>query len=378
MRPASSPSAPRRPAGLSVRPVTATVRRIVLLGAILLFGARAWADSSVTEQRSVHQIGRDLYVIRHPDAPDTFPQGNTTVVIGSRGVLVVDSCYRPTAAQQDIEQIRAWTRLPVLYLVNTHWHPDNVRGNYTYAAAFPGLTIIAHRATAKLLELYEPDNMRRREERRVQYAQQIADAARGRTPRMKPKDLEDLRGTLAGIEATAAEFAAPYTITAPNLVFDSELEIDLGGRRAIIRHTGPGDTLGDTVVLLPDDGTLVAGDAVVHPVPYFYSSYPRELARELGELDQIDFKTLVPGHGDIQTDHTYLRNVKALIEDVVARVDAEVAREGSLSARLETVRKTIDVSRYRASFAGSDAGSQEYFDSSIEGLIADAFHQTMK
>ena len=61
--------------------------------AVLAFTAAAllYADSSKTTARSVSQLAEGIYVIRHPDAPDGFPQGNTTVVIGDESVLVVDS-----------------------------------------------------------------------------------------------------------------------------------------------------------------------------------------------------------------------------------------------------------------------------------------------
>ena len=38
--------------------------------------------------------------------PDGFPQSNTTVVIGERGVLVVDTCLLPSTTRGDIKQIR--------------------------------------------------------------------------------------------------------------------------------------------------------------------------------------------------------------------------------------------------------------------------------
>ena len=71
---------------------------------------------------------------------DEFPQGNTTGVIGQKAVLVVDSCYLPSEARKDIAQIRQWTKLPVKYLVNTHWHYDHTIGNGAYAEAFPILS----------------------------------------------------------------------------------------------------------------------------------------------------------------------------------------------------------------------------------------------
>src|SRR6185369_8115055 len=68
-------------------------------------------------------------------------------------VLVVDSCYLPSTAEEDIAQIRQWTSKPVRYLLNTHWHNDHVQGNAAYADAFPGIAVIAHAETAKLMAL---------------------------------------------------------------------------------------------------------------------------------------------------------------------------------------------------------------------------------
>jgi cyclase len=113
----------------------------------------ASTDSVNTTQRTTTKLAEGVYVIRHKDAPDTFPQGNTVVVIGENGVLVVDSCYLPSTAREDIAQIRQWTNKPVRYVLNTHWHQDHNYGNAAYAEAFPGVAIIAQTQTAKMMGL---------------------------------------------------------------------------------------------------------------------------------------------------------------------------------------------------------------------------------
>src|SRR6476646_2523 len=105
---------------------------------ILLIGTAAFpalADSIATHERTVTKLAEGIYEIRHPDAPDTFPQGNTTVIVGDRGVFVVDSCLLPSSAREDITQIKKWTDKPVMFLLHTHWHFDHTLGNATYAAA---------------------------------------------------------------------------------------------------------------------------------------------------------------------------------------------------------------------------------------------------
>src|ERR1044072_7494858 len=78
------------------------------LFSILTSGA-LYAQSVNTTERSVTKLTEGLYVIRHPEAPDDFPQGNTTVIIGDRDVLVVDSCYLPSAARAHTAQVKQRT-----------------------------------------------------------------------------------------------------------------------------------------------------------------------------------------------------------------------------------------------------------------------------
>jgi cyclase len=134
--------------GASVVPLSATLLAIWLIVPMLLL-----ADSASNNQRTVTKLAESIYLIRHKNAPDHFPQGNTVVIIGDTGVLVVDSCYLPSSAREDIAEIRQWTDKPVRYLLNTHWHNDHNQGNAAYADAFPALTIIAQTETAKLIAL---------------------------------------------------------------------------------------------------------------------------------------------------------------------------------------------------------------------------------
>jgi cyclase len=341
-------------------------RLLVALGAIVLAPGVAGADSSVTTQRSVTKVAEGVYSIRHADAPDTNPQGNTTVIIGERAVLVVDSGYLPSSAAEDIAQIRRWTDRPVRYLLNTHWHPDHQRGNSVYADAFPGLTIVAHAETAKLMASYDAANR----ERYPRLLQKMSEA-------LQKKPDAELQQTVDGRTRVLAELERSR-LQLPTLTFESELDLDLGNRSVEIRHTGIGDTRGDAWAWLPKEQILVTGDVLVAPVPYFFAGYPEGLARTLRRLLELDAKAIVPGHGDVMHDTSYLRAVVEMIETIVGQVNAAIVRIGSLSARLEDVRPQIDVAEYRRRFAGDDPHNQEYFDESVEGLIKDAFYQAPK
>jgi hypothetical protein len=90
--------------GSSLVSLSAGILVIWLIAPLLLL-----ADPASSNQRTVTNLAQGIYLIQHKDAPDHFPQGNTVVIIGDTGVLVVDSCYLPSSAREDIAQIRQWT-----------------------------------------------------------------------------------------------------------------------------------------------------------------------------------------------------------------------------------------------------------------------------
>jgi len=134
----------------------ACARRAALF-VCLLAAARAGATSWTTDVRSLQKVADGVWVIIHKDAVLAgWPQGNTTVVIGRRGVLVVDACFLTSSAREDIADIRRLTSKPVRWLVNTHFHIDHNAGNSAYKDAFPGVEIIAQSATRRFMDDTNP------------------------------------------------------------------------------------------------------------------------------------------------------------------------------------------------------------------------------
>jgi hypothetical protein len=116
------------------------------------------ADSSQTSERTITKLADGVYEIHHADPLPGWVSGNTLVVIGTRSVFVVDSCFVAWEAKADIAQIRKWTSLPVRYLLNTHWHQDHNAGNGAYLEAFPGADIVATNETKRRLEANSSSN----------------------------------------------------------------------------------------------------------------------------------------------------------------------------------------------------------------------------
>ena len=346
---------------------------------LLLFLPELRAASVNTTERTVSKLSDGVYAIRHPDAPDQFPQGNTTVVIGDREVLVVDSCYLPSSAREDIAQIRQWTSKPVRYLVNTHWHYDHTMGNGEYAAAFPGLQIVAHRETRKHIAGYNPGWFARYHQRNIDFRGELESGKDAEGKAITPERRTELQELMRGRDPVGREFAA-IADRPPTVGFDHSLDIDLGNREVQLRFLGRGNTTGDIVVYLPKEKILVAGDLLDYPVPYLGGGYPVDLVATLRRVADLDTVRIVPGHGEILNDEAHLQNVIAFLSDVVAATEREIYRVGNGPRNLEAVRaaveQSIDLEKYRRLFAGEDKDNLEFFNGfSLQGVITAAYAQ---
>jgi len=257
-----------------------------------------------TNERQVTNLAEGVYAIQHKSSNDGNVNGNTTVIIGDREVFVVDSCYSPSLAREDIAQIRQWTNNPVGYLLNTHFHNDHNNGNRAYLDAFPSLAIIAQEETKKDMDLIQPGNIERAPK---QIAETIAALKQGKTPggrTLTEDEKKQVREMLPGLEQQEAEFKT-MVYQPPTLMFVDQLDIDIGNREVQVKHLGRGNTPGDAIVYLPKEKILIAGDLLVSPIPYTFDGYRADWAQTLQNMAQLDATTIVPGHGPVLHDKAY-------------------------------------------------------------------------
>jgi len=340
-------------------------------------------DTVSTTARSTEKLADGVYAIRHEDAPDAFPQGNTTVIVGEREALVIDSCYLPSSAQADVAQIRRWTTKPVRYLVNTHWHYDHTMGNGVYRDAFPGITIVAHVETRRQIAGYNPQWFEKFPTRGDQFRKAITSGKDGNGRTLSATEIAEYESALTGLEPVGREFQplAARTDLTPDVGFDRELAIDLGGREVRLLHLGRGNTAGDAVCFLPSEKILVAGDLLDHPVPYLGGGYPVEEITTLEALGRLDAETIVPGHGMVlqgEGGKAYLGQVTDFLRAVVAAVDAEIHRAGAGSGKLGVVKAAVlasfPVVEWRDKFAGDDQEAGDFFEGfALDGAITAAY-----
>ena len=326
-------------------------------------------------QRQVTKLTDGVYVIQHKNSNDGNVSGNTTVIIGDREVFVVDSCYLPSSAREDIAQIRQWTDKPVGYLLNTHFHNDHNNGNKTYLDAFPSLAIIAQEETRKDMDLIQPGNIERGPR---QLAATIAAFKQGKDQRGQPLSADDkkqVQELLPGLEQLEEEFKT-LVYQPPTLTFTDKLDIDIGNREVQVKHLGRGNTPGDAIVYLPKEKIIVAGDLLVHPIPYTYDGYPVEWVRTLQTMAELDAQTIVPGHGTILHDKTYLYLVADLFKSAVEQMRARIRQIGHPGFHsLEDVKGSVDLTRFRMRFAGDDKDLQAEFDDMTVHLVKLVFEE---
>ena len=355
------------------------LRLAVCLTAAFLCGVPAGADSLYVEERKATELAPGVYTIRHKDPFPGWVNGNTTVVIGEREVLVVDSCQFSYFAQEDIAQIRQWTSKPVRWLVNTHWHEDHNSGNRDYMEAFPGLAILAHPATRAMLAdtapHYASDVMRdaapvreklvkRLETGKMEDGQALTDETRART-----------KARIAQIDQVIAA-TKNYSFQLPTATVDHEMQIDLGGREARVMFLGRGNTAGDLVVWLPKEKIVMSGDLLVSPIPFTFDGYPVEWIDTLEKLDRLDATVIVPGHGDVMRDRTYLHLVAEMMRSVVAQVHEQLRQNDDMP--LADVKKAVDLKALREKFAGDDKNIAGFFDYGIGDKFVELVYHEAK
>jgi glyoxylase-like metal-dependent hydrolase (beta-lactamase superfamily II) len=301
------------------------------------------------------KLADGVYAFVSPLGGQAMVTGNSLVVIGDDGVLVVDSGHFPSLTSRQIAQIRQWTDKPVRFLVNTHWHPDHNAGNGLYKKEFPGVQIVSTAATRDGIENILP----KKEVSESQINEYTAVARKGTGPDGKPMTEAALaywKRVGTELEAFRPELkAADHAL--PTTTFTDQLTVFLGRREVRLLFLGRGNTAGDVVVYVPDSKVLATGDLLVYPVPYPFGSFIGEWIATMKKLEVLEASTILPGHGPVLHDKEYVRLTTALLEETKRQTD-EAVRQG---LSLEETRKKVDVSALKPKFVAADDKATSFF-----------------
>jgi cyclase len=339
---------------------------------LCLLATRAVAADSDLYDIRVAKIADGVYVASRPDPLRSYVEGNVTIIINERDVVVVDASGSPRAARKVISEIRKLTPNPVRYVIHTHIHRDHRWGASEYIKQFPGVEIVAHPLVHQVVSgsgnTFVTTTIARLESRRGELTAEMEKLeAEG-----NPKVAAALRRYLdQDLPVILAEYQTINNVP-PTMTFTDKLTLHRGGRTIELLFLGRGDTDHDVVVYLPREKVVVAGDMVVHPFPYGFSTQPSEWIATLEKLRALDFQQLVPGHGDVQQGKTYLGHVI----DLVTSVRSQVRKAVDAGRTLEETRKTVDLTRFEKPMAGDDPVARYYFQKYFaEPAVAEAFKE---
>jgi glyoxylase-like metal-dependent hydrolase (beta-lactamase superfamily II) len=224
-----------------------------------------------------------------------------------------------------VDRLREITTKPVRFVVNTHFHWDHWHGNEVYPAAYPGAEIITNQLTREA--------MVRKGLKRIQdHVRQVpgevarlrAELAAAATPEQRAKLQADLR--LA--ESYLAEVRA-LRPALPTMAFERTMKLYRRDREIHLLYLGRAHTEGDVFVYLPKERTVITGDAVIGWTPYMGDGYPEDWVTTIDRLAELDFDTIVMGHGN-PAGRDWLRTFRGYIHDMVEAVREEVATGASL------------------------------------------------
>lgn len=214
----------------------------------------------------IENVKDDLYMI-------SGEGGNVAVYVTDEGVVLVDDMFDRN--HRDIlEQVASITSRPVRYVLNTHQHDDHAGGDLKMLAI---TEVIAH---------------------------------------------ENVRANLSDIRQPYYEDTPGTPIGLPRVTFSDQMSVFLGGKEVRALYFGRGHTSGDAVVYFPDLGVVHTGDL------FLGSSRPADPARPRGvniyvdyaqggsflewtdTLDralELDFDTVIPGHGSVSNKDDLVR-----------------------------------------------------------------------
>ena len=219
----------------------------------------------------IHPVeGKDgLYVI--PGFDGRMSGGNVAVRVTGDGVIIVDDKF-PYSHDFIAEQVASVTSEPIRYVLNTHHHSDHAGSNADF---MPAALVIGHR---------------------------------------------NVRANMLRNDQTGA----------PPVVFSRRTAVFVGGAEAQAHHFGRGHTNGDSVILFPDLGTIHTGDlfiwgerldgSTLSPfIDYGNGGSGVEWAATLDGVLQLDFDTVIPGHGPILTKDD-VRTFRNKFEELTTRM----------------------------------------------------------
>jgi cyclase len=289
---------------------------LIVLGSVSL----AYANANLPKPQVI-KINEHVYALLGPrELPSKHNHGymvNSTVIIGDKGAILVDTGFTNEIGQLLKQTIKTITDKPVTHVINTHHHGDHTLGN----SEFKGAEIISAQKCKELLE-----------KTGYEWIGLVESMTGEKFPDTKP---------------------VPATVTYEENTHNT---ITLQGVKMELWVPQGSHTPGDLMVYLPNDKILISGDILVNKImPNFRDGHIKNWVATLHQISTMDLATIVPGHGPLMT----VADVKAMHSRMAALYAGVEAgyKKGLIDSE---VRKTMDLSDWR---------KLDHFDETMGGNI---------
>lgn len=271
------------------------MRYLPLLG-MLLLSCAAQAQPFQIEQAAPgvyvhHGVHRDI------DAGYGGDICNIGFIVGSKGVAVIDTGGSPKVGAQLRAAIRKVTKLPILYVINTHVHPDHSLGNAAFKQDHPAF--VGNERLAVLMA-----------QRKDTYLKNLP--------------------VWVGADAKGGEMIAP------TLAVGTTHSIDLGGRSLLLTAYPAAHTNADLTVFDESSKTLFTGDLLFIERTPSVDGDLKGWLQVLAEMRKVPALRTVPGHGPVTADlpgavDNEQRYLTRLLDDVRAAIVQGKSMEQTLT-----------------------------------------------
>jgi len=258
--------------------------RLILLTAPAIALAQT-AQNPILPEDAITRVSDHVYAIMG------FP--NVAIVIGNHATLVVDTGMGPRNGAIIMRQVEKLTKNPKLFLTTTHFHPEHAAGEQ----GFPAHTILVR-------------------------------------PTVQQEEM-DKRGTefiemFRSRSALNKELLQDVKLRTPDILFDHDMNLDLGGVTARLFWLGTAHTKGDELIMVQPDSALISGDIVqnklIPGMPNSDSS-PKSWIAILDKLEAMKPRLIVPDHGSLG-DGSLIGKERAFLMDLQNRA-LELKRQGT-------------------------------------------------
>ena len=253
-------------------------RTCLTFAASCVFTALALAQQPAAPFQT-HQLKPNVYWIEGGG-------GNSGVIVGDKGVIVIDAKTTPAGGKELLDDIAKITPKPVTTVILTHSDGDHVNG----LASFPaGIKIISHENNKK--------------------EQEAALSAGGRG-------------------------APPADHLPTQVVTKNKESLKIDGVKFELYHWAPAHTSGDLVVFLPAEKIVFTGDIIATQFPDALIHLEKHGSSEgwittVKGMVALNADQYVPGHGNVQTKEDVQKRL-ADVEAKRAKIKELVAQGKSL------------------------------------------------